>query len=220
MLVIAPMPVDRIHDDFVMESLRRGRVIVPDLPMGQENIAEMAIDAPVKLVPFEPTKSELEFEMDFDFPQRYGNHANRTVLPPRKLEVNNLSPVQGKQRYKIADASLAFRPAAPLAVKVASDFQNYEKNVVKRTYLIALLLFFLVIVIGGLIFTVKHYADSSNTRKNDYVGLRYVHIESPSFSHLKAQYGEKVKADQQQAERAIEKLPTQIVREVNGNNGH
>ncbi len=133
--------------------------------------------------------------------------------------MNYLSPSQGKPRHKIADASLAFRPAVPLAVKVETDFQNYEKNVVNRTYLIALLLFFLVVVIGGLTFAAKHYSDSSNTSKNENAGLRYVHIESPSYSHLKAQYGEKVKADQQQAARANKDLPTEIVRDVNENNG-
>ncbi len=83
MLVIAPMPVDGIHDDFVKENLSRGRVMVPDLPMRQENITVLPVAARVKPVAIAPTKSDLEFEMEFDFPQRSINHTSRAILPQK-----------------------------------------------------------------------------------------------------------------------------------------
>ena len=215
MLVIAPMPVNVIHDEFVMGSSCRARVLVPAFPMAKESCDIVSIDEPAVLAVDEPVKTEHEsgFTQDEEKP------AHRTDFPKKKSNVNIGTHVKGDFYMKKIDATMAFRPAVPVTGAMKADVLNYEKNVVKHTYLIALLLFLLVIFIGGVVFATKHFFHNNRKNINDHAGNRYVKIASPSYSHLKDQYGNQVKADQQQAKRTIENLTTQIVRDVNENSG-
>ena len=60
MLVIAPMPMKVIHDEFVMGSSCRARVLVPAFPMAKESCDIVSIDEPAVLAVDEPVKTEHE----------------------------------------------------------------------------------------------------------------------------------------------------------------
>ena len=202
MLAIAPMPVNNMRDDFVTDDLRRSRVLVPAFPIVKENCEIVSIDEPTVLLVDESDKA-----------------ISRTVLPKKKSNAHIASHIKGDPHSKKIDSAPVFRPAVPVAEDASAAVMNYEKNVVRRTYLIALFLFLVVVFLGGVIYVVKYLTNTNPSSATDDVGLRYVHIESPRFTHLKDQYGEQVKADQIQAKRNSENLPTQIVRDVDENNG-
>lgn len=216
MLVIAPMPVDCLRDRDALEKLNSRRIKVPAIPCALEE----ELPKPEPAIAFE------EVEPDHGAPLISGLSSSDSgfivtgfepqpsvVLPPKRgVSKRQIGSPTGKAARSLAHDKSLYRPAAPVSEVVPQVEEDYQHNVVYRTYLFVGIVVFLFLFLGIVIYVVK---TCSPEQKTAPASLRpVVYIENPDFSHLQDQYGEQVKQAQLAEKMDPKNLKTTVVQEA------